>query len=59
MPAITELIRLIISADIRIDNMVSWNMHVINQLVDKIIPFNIDTANSLLNNHRIFEVFIC
>ena len=27
--------------------------------IDKTIPFIIDTASSLLNNHLIFDVFIC
>ena len=62
MPAITELIRFITKAnDISKDIANSWNqIYVMTPTkIDKTMPFNIETANSLLNNHFIFEEFIC
>ena len=62
IPAITELMRLITNAqDIKTAIVISLNQpNVTNPTkIDKTIPFNIDTANSLLKSQRIFDVFIC
>ena len=62
IPAITELIRLITNAeDIKIAIVRSWNQRYVEipTNADKTIPFIIETANSLLKSHLMFEAFIC